>query len=154
MVHVLRCRCYAAGFVFVAMVATASSARAQDAPKAWTVDSGVGLEIIQIKADRVADFEFLVGKIREALNKSEDATHKEVAASLKVFKGADAPAANAPVVFIAMIDPAAKGADYSIPGLISVVYKAFPEQQQEIFKKGVDGVFASGVNYLRLQPVP
>src|SRR6185503_19788926 len=93
MVHVLRSRCFAAVFGFLAVLASASSSRAQDASKAWTVDSGVGLEIIQIKAERVADFEFLIGKIKDALQKSEDPTHKQLGDSLKVFKGADAPAA-------------------------------------------------------------
>jgi hypothetical protein len=42
-----------------------------------------------IKPDKVADFEMVMGKLKEALAKSENPQRKQQAASWKVFKSAD-----------------------------------------------------------------
>ena len=65
-----------------------------------------------IKPDKTADFEAVVGKLKEALTKSEKPERKQQAASWKVFKSPD-PAAGGNVLYVFVIDPAVKGADYT-----------------------------------------
>ena len=60
------------------------------APAAMTLDSGAGMFFHMIKPDRTADFEWVMGKIREALAKSEDASRKQQATGLSVLKSTDA----------------------------------------------------------------
>jgi hypothetical protein len=43
-------------------------------------------------------------------------------------------------------------ADYSMTNLLNLVYKAFPDQQQEIFKR-VSGAFGGATNRINLQPI-
>ena len=60
------------------------------APAARTFGSDAGIIINQIKPDQTADFELAIGKLKEALQKSQDPGRKQQAASWKVFKAAGA----------------------------------------------------------------
>ena len=79
-------------------VLSAGVAHAQDAAKANPyVFAGDGAVLLNfIKADHVADFEMILGKLKDALNKSEKPERKQQAASWKVFcaKGASKPRAS------------------------------------------------------------
>ena len=58
----------------------------------FAIDAGMVLNFI--KPDKTADFETVMAKLKEALQKSEKPERKQQAASWKVFKSADpAPAA-------------------------------------------------------------
>jgi hypothetical protein len=133
----------------------AGEARAQEAqaqqPPALTLDSGAGLLFHQIKADRTADFEWVIGRIKDALLKSEDPTHKQQAAGIQVLRSTD-PGQNGNVMYVIFVNPAVKGADYSMQALLKLLYAAFPEQQQEIYQK-VSGAFGGPTNRLNLQPL-
>lgn len=133
----------------------AGEARAQEAqaqqPPALTLDSGAGLLFHQIKADRTADFEWVIGRIKDALVKSEDPTHKQQAAGIQVLRSTD-PGQNGNVMYVIFVNPAVKGADYSMQALLKLLYATFPEQQQEIYQK-VSGAFGGPTNRLNLQPL-
>lgn len=120
-------------------------------PPALTLDSGAGLLFHQIKADRTADFEWVMGRIKDALLKSEDPTHKQQAAGIQVLRSTD-PGQNGNVMYVIFVNPSVKGADYSMQALLKLLYAAFPEQQQEIYQK-VSGAFGGPTNRLNLQPL-
>src|SRR5687767_1303024 len=63
-----------------------------------------GLVLNFIKPDKTADFEMVMGKLKEALQKSEKPERKQQAASWKVFKSPD-PAAGGNVLYVFVIDP-------------------------------------------------
>ena len=65
-----------------------------------------------------------MGKLKEALQKSEKPERKQQAASWKVFKSPD-PAAGGNVLYVFMIDPAVKGADYTVSTILA---EAFPRK--------------------------
>ncbi len=122
------------------------------APPAMTLDSGAGMFFHMIKPDRTADFEWVMGKIREGLAKSEDATRKQQATGLTVLKSTD-PVPNSPnVMYVVLVNPAVKGADYGMQGLLKLLYEAFPAEQQDIYKR-VSGAFGGPTNRVNLQPI-
>src|SRR6516164_4206387 len=79
-------------------------------PFVFPGDGGVIFNFV--KADKTADFEMVMGKLKEALAKSEKPERKQQAAGWKVFKSPDPAGANTLYVFF--IDPALKGADYQV----------------------------------------
>src|SRR5471032_1781610 len=70
-----------------------------------------------IKADKTADFEEVMGKLKEALAKSSKPERKAQAAGWKIFKSLE-PGAGGAVVYVFIIDPVVKGADYQVSNLL------------------------------------
>jgi hypothetical protein len=136
--------------------ATAQEAQAQPAappaPPAVTFTTPAGILIHQIKADRTADFDWLVGKMKDALLKSEDAKVKQQAAGFKVYKNTDPLPQTGNIMYVILVSPSVAEADYNMVTLLNIVYKAFPEEQQEIYKR-VQGAFGGGVTRWNLEPV-
>jgi hypothetical protein len=140
-----RAVCLASGLVI--MVLAAAPARAQDpAANVRMFPNDAGMVLNFIKADRVADFEEVMSKLKEALQKSEKPERKQQAASWKVFKSPD-PAAGGNVLYVFVIDPSVKGADYTVSTILA---EAFPAAEvNELFKKYAEA-FAQGMNFVNL----
>jgi len=117
---------------------------AQQVSNARIFPNDAGMVLNFIKPDKVADFEMVMGKLKEALQKSENPQRKQQAASWKVFKSADPAGPNTLYVYI--IDPAVKGADYQVSNIIA---EAFPAEANDILKKYAD-CYAQGMNILNL----
>ncbi len=124
-------------------------AAATQAPPPVTFTTNAGILFHQIKADRTADFEWVMGKLKEALLKSEDATQKKQASGFKVYKNVDPLPQTGNIMYVVLVDPTVPDADYNMITLLNLVYKAFPEEQQEIYKR-VQGAFGGGVNRLNV----
>jgi hypothetical protein len=62
-----------------------------------------------------------------------------------VFKAAE-PGAGGSVLYVFVIDPSVKGADYTVSTILA---EAFPADVQTIFKQYADS-FASGQNFINL----
>lgn len=122
------------------------------APPAVNFSTGAGILFHQIKSDRTGDFEWVMGKLKDALLKSEDAVHKQQAAGFKVYKNVDPLPQTGNIMYVVLIHPTVPSADYNMITLLNLVYKAFPEEQQEIYKR-VQGAFGGGVNRLNIEPV-
>lgn len=121
-------------------------------PPPVSFTTGAGILFHQIKSDRTADFEWIMEKLKAALLKSEDAVHKQQAAGFKVFKNVDPLPQTGNIMYVVLINPTVPAADYNMISLLNLVYKAFPEEQQDIYKR-VQGAFGGGVNRLNLEPV-
>ena len=113
-------------------VLSATTVFAQAAPAAspfvFPGDGGVILNFV--KADKSADFEMVMGKVKEALAKSEKPERKAQAAGWKVFKAAEA-GPNGAVIYVFVMDPVAKGAEYSVG---SILVEAFGAEGQALYK--------------------
>jgi hypothetical protein len=118
---------------------------AQAAPTARTFASDAGMVLNFIKPDKTADFEAVVAKLKEALQKSPKPERKQQAATWKVFKSPD-PAAGGNVLYVFTIDPAVKGADYTVSTILS---EAFPAEVQALYKQYAEA-YASGQNFVNL----
>jgi hypothetical protein len=119
--------------------------QAAPAPAARVFGSDAGMILNFIKADKTADFEAVVGKLKEALAKSPKPERKQQAASWKVFKAME-PGAGGSVLYVFIIDPAVKDADYTVSTILA---EGFPADVNTIFKQYADS-FASGQNFVNL----
>jgi len=99
-----------------------------------------------IKADKTADFEAVVAKLKEALQKSEKPERKQQAASWKVFKSPE-PAAGGNVLYVFVIDPSVKGADYTVSNILTEAFP--PEEVNTLFKQYAES-YAQGQNFVNL----
>jgi hypothetical protein len=131
-----------------AFAQAAPAAAAQAAPTTRTFASDAGMVLNFIKPDKTADFEAVVAKLKEALQKSEKPERKQQAASWKVFKSPD-PAAGGNVLYVFMIDPSVKGADYTVSTILA---EAFPTEVQALYKQYAEA-YASGQNFVNLSLV-
>src|SRR5262245_22884459 len=105
-------------------VLSAAPARAQaPAPNARLFANDGGMVVNFIKPDKTADFEEVMAKLKEALAKSDKPGRKEQGAGWRVFKSPEMAGANHLYVFV--IYPAVKGADYQISNIIA---EAFPTE--------------------------
>ena len=131
--------------VFSAAVAHAQ-APAQTAPTTRVFGADSGMVLNFIKADKTADFEAVVGKLKEALQKSEKPERKQQAMSWKVFKSPE-PAAGGNALYVFVIDPAVKGADYTVSNILA---EAFPPDQVNTLYKQYADAYAQGQNFVNL----
>lgn len=128
-----------------AQQATPPAQQAAAAPTTRVFANDAGLVLNFIKPDKTADFEAVMGKLKEALQKSTKPERKQQAASWKVFKSPE-PAAGGNVLYVFVIDPAVKGADYTVSTILA---EAFPQEVQAIFKQYSES-YASGQNFVNL----
>jgi hypothetical protein len=119
--------------------------QAQAAPTARTFANDAGMVLNFIKPDKTADFEAVVAKLKEALAKSDKPERKEQAKSWQVFKSPD-PAAGGNVLYVFLINPAVKGADYTVSNILA---EAFPTEVQTLYKQYAEA-YASGQNFVNL----
>ena len=110
-----------------------------------------GAFMFLIKPDQTANFEELIGKVKDALAKSENPVRKQQLAGWKVFKAAEPSGQNA--LYLEMIDPAVPAAEYDPLVILSesLGTQAGTPENQEMLKKYA-GVFAN-VSRLNLTPV-
>ena len=125
-----------------------ANAQAPAAPNARLFANDGGMVLNFIKPDKTADFEAVIGKLKEALQKSAKPERKQQAASWKVFKSPD-PAAGGNVLYVFMIDPSVKGADYTVSNILA---EGFPTEVQALYKQYADA-YASGQNFVNLSLV-
>jgi hypothetical protein len=110
----------------------------------FTSDAGIIFSVI--KADKTADFEAIMARVKEALSKSADAKRKQMALGWRVFKGLEAgPGGN--VVYVWIIDPPVKDVDYTVTEILK---EAFPNELQDLWAKYV-ACFVSGQTMLNLE---
>jgi hypothetical protein len=152
---------FVSGAALVAMtVAAASTATAQEpaaAPQdekkvfalpAACQDCDVVLVTVLIKQGREADFETVLGKVKDALAKSDKPERKQQAAGWTVFKSsAPAQSPQGPATaYVMRIDPIVKGAEYD---LMRIIAEVFPVEAQELFLKYKEAFAGRAVTELR-----
>jgi hypothetical protein len=128
-----------------AQQATPPAQQAAAAPTKRVFASDGGLVLNFIKPDKTADFEAVIAKLKEALQKSTKPERKQQAASWKVFKSPEA-AQGGNVLYVFVIDPSVKDADYTVSTILA---EAFPQEVQTLYKQYADS-YASGQNFVNL----
>jgi hypothetical protein len=96
---------------------------------------------VAIKPDKTAAFEEIMTKVRDALLKSEKPERKQQAAGWKVVKSPTAMK-DGNVIYMHVINPVVKGADYTI---LALLYEAIPDpaQQRALFEQYRDAFAAN-----------
>jgi hypothetical protein len=119
------------------------------APAARVFASDAGMVLNFIKPDKTADFESVMAKLKEALQKSPKPERKEQANSWKVFKSPE-PAQGGNILYVFVIDPAVKGADYTVSTILA---EAFTTEEVAAIYKQYAEAYATGQNFVNLQVV-
>ena len=114
-----------------AQQAAAQPAQQAQAQKSQYVFAGDAALILNfVKADKTGDFEMIMGKLKEALAKSDKPERKQQAASWKIYKAAEGGPGGS-VIYVSTMAPTVKGADYSVALILS---EAFPQEVQALYK--------------------
>ena len=110
-----------------------------------------GLIFNAIRPDKVTDFETVIAKLRAALANSKDPVRNQQGWGWKIFKAAE-PGPNGSVLYVFVMDPAVKGADY---GVAKILAEAYPTEIMELYRM-YSGAFATaGQTLINLQrPLP
>ena len=85
-----------------------------------------------IRANRAADYEEILSRLRDALQNSDDPADNQVAAGWRVYRGL-ATMPNGDVIYTHVIEPVA-GATADTYGVMQRLYDAFPEEQQTLYQ--------------------
>jgi hypothetical protein len=118
----------------------AAQAAADEHHKSGLVLTGdVALWTVAIKPDKTADFEKVLARVRDALQKSANPERKQQAAGWRVLK-VDKPLADGTIAYIHIITPVAN-ADYT---LLQTIYEEFPSESQQMYET-YRGAFASNL---------
>src|SRR3989475_7941452 len=99
----------------------APAAQAPAAPSQFVFPGDGGMILNFVKADKTADFEMVLGKVKEGLAKSEKPERKQQATGWKVFKATE-PGPNGAVIYVFIMDPVVKGSDYSVGNILVEAY--------------------------------
>ena len=99
-----------------------------------------------IRPDKVMDFELVLSRLHDALARSTDPVRRQQAAGWKAFKALE-PGPNGNTLYVFVMDPAVKGADYTVSKILS---EAFPSEVQDIYKLFI-AAFAGGPSLVNLQ---
>jgi hypothetical protein len=135
-----------AAYAQAAPAQAAPAQQAQAAPTTRMFASDGGMVLNFIKPDKGPDFEAVVTKLKEALQKSEKPERKQQAQSWKVFKSPD-PAAGGNLLYVFIIDPSVKGADYTVSNILAEAFP--PAEVNDLYKKYADS-YATGQNFVNL----
>jgi hypothetical protein len=109
-----------------------------------------GLIFNAIRPDKVADFETVVVRLRQALAASKDPVRNQQGWGWKIFKAAE-PGPNGSVLYVFVMDPAVKGADY---GVAKILAEAYPAEIMELYRMYTGAFATAGQTLLNLGPVP
>src|SRR5262245_19559369 len=109
-----------------------------------------GLIFNAIRPDKVMDFETVLAKLRTALADSKDPVRNQQGWGWKIYKAAE-PGPNASVLYVFVMDPAVKGADYCIAKILS---EAYPNEVMELYRMYTGAFATAGQSLINLQPIP
>jgi len=139
----------AAAIMHAQQPAAAPAQQAAAAPTTRSFAGDGGMVLNFIKPDKTKDFEDVMAKLKEALAKSEKPGRKEQSKSWKVFKSPE-PAAGGNALYVFIIDPAIKDADYTVSNILAEAFP--PAEVNELYKVYV-AAYASGQNFVNLSLV-
>jgi hypothetical protein len=112
----------------------APAAQAAPAKSPFMFAGDGALVLNYIKPDKTADFESVIGKIKEALAKSEKPERKAQASGWKIFKAAE-PGPGGSVLYVWIVDPVVKDVEYSVSAILT---EAFPAEAAALYKTLAD----------------
>ena len=104
---------------------------AQTAPQKTLFTGDVVIQAFAINPDKTADYEQIIAKLKDALSKSEAPEAKAQLAGWKVIKNA-MPNPDGTIVYIHVISPVVKDADYSVMNNIYSAVKD-PAEQKAVY---------------------
>jgi len=111
--------------------------------------SDQGMIFNAIRPDKVMDFETVIVRLRAALANSKDPVRNQQGWGWKIYKAAE-PGPNGSVLYVFVMDPVVKGADY---GVAKILAEAYPTEIMELYRMYTTSFAAAGQTLLNLQPI-
>jgi hypothetical protein len=108
--------------------------------KGLVLSGDMALWTVAIKPDKTADFERVLARVRDALQKSEKPDRKQQAAGWRVMKVSQ-PLPDGSIAYVHIIWPVVPNADYT---LLKVIYDEFPSESQQLYES-YRGAFAKNL---------
>ncbi len=127
----------------------AAAAQPAPPPDSLVFSSDTALILNAIKPEKAGEFEAVMARLREALQRSTDPTRTQQAQGWRVLKAAEPGPAGA-VLYVFVLDPVVKGADYTVSRILA---EAFPDEIGALWPMLRDA-YVGGLNRLSLQPLP
>lgn len=114
----------------------------QKAPEKLTFTGDAVLWAFTVNPDKAADYDQVIAKLKEALVMHGTPETQAQLAGWRVLRN-DAPQPDGSLLYIHVINPVVKGADYSISNIVFGAFKAYEEQQKfyELYKGAVKAPF-------------
>src|SRR5260221_8388716 len=106
------------------------------APAQRLFNGDAGIVLIYVKREKTADFETAMGRVKEALMKSDKPERKQQAASIKLFKAVSSPAGQ---IYVLVGSPSVKNIDYSVA---SILTDGLPQEARAIYQSYADSLTA------------
>jgi hypothetical protein len=103
---------------------------ARPAMQNYTFPSGAGMLFFYVKPDRTADFESVVARLGETLDRADDPTRKQQAAGWRILRSTEAT--KDAVIYVFLFDPAVLGADYDP---VKILSEGQPAEIQPLYEK-------------------
>ena len=116
------------GAVQASPQATSGASESQQA-KGLTFSGDVALWTVAIKPDKTADFEKVLARVRDAMQKSEKPERRQQAEGWRVMK-MEKPLPDGNIAYVHIISPVISGADYT---LLKAIYDEFPAESQPLY---------------------
>lgn len=120
----------AAGICLLGGLVLHAQAPARAASQEYVFSSGAGVLFFHVRPERADDFEAIVKRLAEALERSTDAVRRQQASSWRVYKSAETP--RDAVIYLFFFDPAVAGADYDP---IKVLSEDAPAELSALFER-------------------
>ena len=122
------------------------------APATLKIAGGAGIVLHPILPAATADFEAVMAKFFEGVSKVGDESQRQVIAGWKVAKVTEGAPGGVNALYAFLIDPVVPDADYSGTFILSVIYKAFPDEAAALHRKFV-AAYAGPRHVLTLTPL-
>ena len=108
-----------------------SAPQAQRVPDLYLSASDAGMVLNFIKPEKTSDFETIVARLKDALQKSDKPDRRRLAAGWKVFRAIES-GADGSVLYIFTIDSPVKDADYAVSTILA---EAFPAEGKTLYNR-------------------
>ena len=119
-----------AAFCLIGGVAVHTQAPGRGAVQEYVFPSGAGVLFFHVRPERADDFEAIVKRLGEALERSTDPVRRQQAANWRIYKSTETP--RGAVIYLFYFDPAVAGADYDP---IRVLSEDAPAELSALFER-------------------
>ena len=138
---------YAVAAIVAAGIVSHAQAPPRPAAQEYVFPTGAGVLFFHVRPERAQDFEAIVKRIAESLDRSTDPVRRQQAAHWRIYRSAEAP--RDAVIYLFFFDPAVSGADYDP---IKVLSEDAPAELSGLFERlraDIVRVERMGLNKLR-----
>ena len=138
---------YAVVAVLAGGIVSHAQAPPRPAAQEYVFPTGAGVLFFHVRPERAQDFEAIVKRIAESLDRSTDPTRRQQAAHWRIYRSAETP--RDAVIYLFFFDPAVSGADYDP---IKVLSEDAPAELSGLFERmraDIVRVERMGLNKLR-----